>query len=541
MNFLLKNTITRLVLIVAAFLTLTGNIKFFSEAFVVYPWSENTLFVISLSIWLFSFLAVLLLIVSYRHSVKPILITLLLASSVVSYFANNYGIVIDDSMIINTLETNTAESMDLLTIKLAFYLLVLGMAPAYWVYKVQITPLKFSQQIWSKLKAIVVLIIVFILVTLAFSKSYASLARENKQLRLYINPSYYIYSVGQYVNSQFQIASKPFIIMGQDAKVVHDKNEKSDREIVVLVVGETARADRFSLNGYHRKTNPLLEKEDVVSFTNFYACGTSTAVSVPCMFSYYNKENYDRDLINNSSNILDTLHNTGSISVLWRDNNTGSKGVADRINFQDFSTRSTNTICDTECRDEGMLVGLQEYIDKSKNKDILIVLHMMGSHGPAYYKRYPKDFEKYKPVCETSQLNECSKEEINNAYDNTILYTDYFLSKIVKFLQKNSNKGSEAIMIYMSDHGESLGEYGLYLHGAPDLIAPDEQTHVPFIMWASGGDVRKDIDYNSLKKKSDIHSSHEQLFHILLDFFEVETELFDYDSSLRGKRYSSEQ
>jgi len=540
MGFLQKISTTRIVLIVAAFLTLTGNTKFFSETLVVYPWSENAFFIISLSIWLFSFLAVLLLIVSYRYSVKPILITLLLVSSIVSYFANNYGIVIDDSMIINTLETNTTETMDLFTMKLAFYFLVLGILPSYWVYKAQITSSKLLQQIWSKLKAIIILIIVFVLVTLAFSKSYASLARENKHLRLYINPSYYLYSVGKYINSQFQVSSIPFNIIGQDAKVVHEQAEEVDREIVILVVGETARADRFSLNGYHRKTNPLLEKEDVVSFTNFYACGTSTAVSVPCMFSYYNKENYDRDLINNSSNILDTLHNTGVISVLWRDNNTGSKGVADRINFQDFSAYGVNTICDTECRDEGMLVGLQEYIDKSKNKDILIVLHMMGSHGPAYYKRYPKDFEKYKPVCETSQLNECSKEEINNAYDNTILYTDYFLSKVVKFLKKNANKGSEAIMIYMSDHGESLGEHGLYLHGAPDFIAPDEQIHVPFILWASGGDVKQDISYNDIKKKTNVRFSHQQLFHILLDFFEVETKLFNYDSSLRSGRYSSE-
>lgn len=540
MGFLQKISTTRIVLIVAAFLTLTGNTKFFSETLVVYPWSENAFFIISLSIWLFSFLAVLLLIVSYRYSVKPILITLLLVSSIVSYFANNYGIVIDDSMIINTLETNTTETMDLFTMKLAFYFLVLGILPSYWVYKAQITSSKLLQQIWSKLKAIIILIIVFVLVTLAFSKSYASLARENKHLRLYINPSYYLYSVGKYINSQFQVSSIPFNIIGQDAKVVHEQAEEVDREIVILVVGETARADRFSLNGYHRKTNPLLEKEDVVSFTNFYACGTSTAVSVPCMFSYYNKENYDRDLINNSSNILDTLHNTGVISVLWRDNNTGSKGVADRINFQDFSIHGVNTICDTECRDEGMLVGLQEYIDKSKNKDILIVLHMMGSHGPAYYKRYPKDFEKYKPVCETSQLNECSKEEINNAYDNTILYTDYFLSKVVKFLKKNASKGSEAIMIYMSDHGESLGEHGLYLHGAPDFIAPDEQIHVPFILWASGGDVKQDISYNDIKKKTNVRFSHQQLFHILLDFFEVETKLFNYDSSLRSGRYSSE-
>ena len=227
MGFLQKISTTRLVLIVAAFLTLTGNTKFFSETLVVYPWSDNTLFIISLSIWLFSLLAILLLIVSYRYSVKPILITLLLVSSIVSYFANNYGIVIDDNMIANSMETNMAESMDLFSFNLVLYFLILGVMPAYWVYQVRMTHSNFSQQLWSKLKAIVILIVVFIVVTLVFSKSYTSFTRENKQLRLHINPTYYLYAMGKHINSKFKTATLPFNEIGRDAKIVRNSNNQN--------------------------------------------------------------------------------------------------------------------------------------------------------------------------------------------------------------------------------------------------------------------------------------------------------------------------
>jgi len=521
MDFLHKISMTKLILIVAAFLTLVGNTRFFSDTIIFYPWADNNLFIISLFIWLFSFLAIFLLLVSYRYSVKPILIFLLLVSSMVTYFANNYGIVIDDNMIANSMETNMAESMDLFSLKLVLYFLILGVIPSYYVYKAQITRLKFSQQLWSKLKAIVILAIIFFMITLAFSKSYTSFARENKQLRLYINPTYYLYAMGKHVNSKFKTATLPFNEIGRDANIVRNNN---DQKLIIVVAGETARADRFSLNGYHRETNPLLVKEGVISFKQMSSCGTDTALSLPCMFSALNREDYSHSQGKNMSNVLDIL-NYVDVSVLWLDNNSSSKGIADRLTFQDYKTKEKNPVCDIECRDEGMLLNLQQYIDTQKDKDILIVLHTMGSHGPAYYKRYPKRFERFTPVCESNQLNECTNEQINNAYDNTIVYTDYVLSKTIEFLKSNQDKYKTA-MFYMSDHGESLGENNLYLHGMPYFMAPKEQTHVASILWLDD-EFSQEVDIKKLKKNSDNTLSHDGFFHTLLGLVNVHTDFYD--------------
>ena len=244
------------------------------------------------------------------------------------------------------------------------------------------------------------------------------------------------------------------------------------------------------------------------------------------MFSIFNKDDYSYKKGISTQNVVDVLTHTKDIKVLWRDNNSSSKGVANRVDYEDFRTSKTNTICDDECRDEGMLVGLDAYIKKNKNNDILIVLHQMGNHGPAYYKRYPKAYEKFKPVCKTNQLEQCTQEEVSNAYDNAILYTDYFLSKTINFL-KSYSKDYETGMIYMSDHGESLGENGLYLHGMPYFMAPDEQKRVASFMWLGQGDIREDIDVDKLKSYANKQFSQDNLFHTLLSFFEVETKVYN--------------
>jgi lipid A ethanolaminephosphotransferase len=244
------------------------------------------------------------------------------------------------------------------------------------------------------------------------------------------------------------------------------------------------------------------------------------------MFSIYTKDEYDYKKGITTQNILDVLTNTKDVNVLWRDNNSDSKNVALRVQYEDFKTSKTNTICEEgECRDEGMIVGLDEYIEKSQGKDILIVLHQMGNHGPAYYKRYPKEFEKFTPVCKTNQLEKCTNEEVNNAYDNAILHTDYFLSEVINFLKPYS-KTHETAMIYMADHGESLGENGLYLHGVPYFMAPSTQTHVASVMWF-GESLKKEYDTQKLKTYSHEAFSQDNLFHTLLGLFEVETKVYE--------------
>ena len=303
--------------------------------------------------------------------------------------------------------------------------------------------------------------------------------------------------------------------MAQDAVNI---DTYKHHELIILVVGETARADRFSLNGYKKLTNPLLAKENVVSFSNVSSCGTSTGVSVPCMFSVLDRQQYDKEKALHTENALEVLFEN-KVQILWRDNNSDSKGIATRLKYENFKTPTLNPVCDAECRDIGMLSGLDQYIAARKDQDILIVLHQMGNHGPEYYRRYPPEFAKFKPMCMTGELQNCSQEEINNSYDNAILYTDYFLSEVIQLLKKY-DRSHETAMLYVSDHGESLGENGFYLHAAPYAFAPKEQTHVPAILWLG-----KHFDYNINQAKpfKDYPLSHDDVFCSLLVAFELQT------------------
>jgi lipid A ethanolaminephosphotransferase len=260
----------------------------------------------------------------------------------------------------------------------------------------------------------------------------------------------------------------------------------------------------------------------VINFSQVSSCGTSTAVSVPCMFSVYDKDNYTHEKGEFTQNLMDIL-NLAGVNTLWRDNNANWQEIARKTTYQNFKSSKNNPVCDIECRDIGMLNGLQEYINKSKN-DVFIVLRQMGNHGPAYYKRYPKEFEKFTPVCKTNQLEECSANEIGNAYDNAILYTDYFLSKVINLLKQNDDL--ETAMIYLSDHGESLGENGLYLHGLPYFIAPKEQTHIPMIMWFSKT-LQQSIDTKKIKQKQNEKYSQDNIFHTILGIINIKTKIYN--------------
>ncbi|MCK9374029.1 MAG: phosphoethanolamine--lipid A transferase [Sulfuricurvum sp.] len=508
-----------LIVVTSLFLVLFTNTSFFKHVVDVYPLTwVNGVMIASLGVVLLAVQVIVFTLLGSRYLLKPLLITIVLISSLVSYFMNTYDIVVDTHMIQNVLETNMSESMDLLSIQQIAYFFLLGVVPSIFIYRLKIEVLPLKASIIDKTKTIAIALGVVIVIIFAFSKFYTSFFREHKPLRLYTNPTFYLYSIGQYIHQSFSHEITGLQAIGEDARIIK-KNE--DRKLVILVVGEAVRADHFSLNGYGRETTPLLKKEDIINFSQFTSSGTETAVSVPCMFSCYGREGYDKDIALHTENVLDVLQRAGA-NILWRDNNSDSKGVALRVAYEDFKTPEKNTICDTECRDEGMLVGLQEYIKAHPKGDIVIVLHQMGNHGPAYYKRYPKEFEKYTPVCRTNQLEQCSKEEITNGYDNALLYTDYFLSKVISLLKEN-DEGFKTAMFYLSDHGESLGENGLYLHGFPYAIAPDAQKHVPAVMWFGK---QFAVNKGELKRLSSHPYTHDYLFHTLLGFMEVNSSVY---------------
>jgi lipid A ethanolaminephosphotransferase len=513
-----------LIFFTALFLVAFDNFAFYKNVTAIYPVSiSNIAFLCSISVVLVSVMIFLFSIFCFKYTTKPILITILIISSLTSYFMNNYNIVIDETMIQNVMQTDKSEVFDLLNIKLFIYLIFAGILPSFIIYKIKIKYKPFRRELLSRLIVIPASLIIIIIAALPVSDYYTSFLREHKPLRYYTNPTYFLFATGRYIAQNLKSGENAITPIGEDAKI---EATDTDRELIILVVGEAVRANRLHMNGYERETTPLIEKEEIINFPQMYSCGTTTSVSIPCMFSNLTRRGYSDDKARSTYNILDVL-NTAGVNILWRENNSSSKGVADRVTYEDFKTPEKNSICDPECRDEGMLVGLQEYIDSIKSGDILIVLHQMGNHGPAYYKRYPDAFEKYTPVCKTSQLEECTALEISNAYDNAVLYTDYFLSKVIALLKENSQ--FETAMFYISDHGESLGENSIYLHGLPYFMAPENQKHIPAIMWF--GD-RFRINREKLREIAVKEYSHDNLFHTLLGLMEVETSVYDKDMDI---------
>ena len=514
-----------MILLTSLFVIAFYNFAFFTNVTDVYPVNiENIVFLTSLTLVVFLFHAFLLSLVCFNYTIKPIIIIMLIVSSFAAYFMDNYNTVINNDMIKSIFSTNMKESADLFSVKLVLYFIFLGITPSYLVYKIKLSNKPFLKDALSRLKIILLSLAGIFIIIYMFSDYYASFFRAHKNLRTYANPSYYIYSATKAINIYREAGNMELKPLGRDAKVI---KSDSNRKLLIFVVGETARSDRFSLNGYDKDTNPLLKQENIISFSNFWSCGTLTDISVPCMFSIYNANEFAYVKVDRTENVLDIMQHAG-INVLWLDNNSSSKGVADRVKFIDYQHDDINTVCDIECRDIGLLTNLQSHIDKTQG-DMIIVLHQMGNHGPSYYKRYPKEFEKFTPVCKTNELKNCTINEISNAYDNGILYTDYFLSKTINLLKQNDNK-FETAMFYVSDHGESLGENGLYLHGLPNLIAPDTQKHVSSILWF--GKKFNDIGTKTIEMKKDNKFSHDNVFHTLLGFMEVNTSVYIKDMDI---------
>jgi lipid A ethanolaminephosphotransferase len=313
----------------------------------------------------------------------------------------------------------------------------------------------------------------------------------------------------------------PFIAIGLDAVLKRSGNVADLPKVTVVVVGETARAQNFSLGGYDRETNPLLAQEDILYFENVSSCGTSTAVSLPCMFSRYGRVDYSHELGVSHENVLDVIQRSG-MRVEWIENNTGDKGLAARIGYRQVTYADDPEFCgEGECTD-GILVKEVAQLLPEIDQDTILVLHQIGSHGPSYYLRYPEAFEKFKPACRTANLSACTSEEVINAYDNTILYTDKVLRDLIALFSAQDHLASA--VLYISDHGESLGENGLYLHGAPYFMAPDEQTKVPMLFWQSQIFAKSvGIDDGCLRAKASAAYSHDHLFHSLLGLTGVDT------------------
>ncbi|NPA55557.1 MAG: phosphoethanolamine--lipid A transferase [Epsilonproteobacteria bacterium] len=515
----MKMSQLKLIILTTIFIIVADNIVFFEKSYATF---HNKLFILGLGILLFIVLNLLLLWVN-RWIIKPLLIAILLLSSLAAYYMQQYGVVIDDGIIQSIFETDVNEVKDLLNIKLLLYVTFLGIIPSILVLKTQILTSNPITELQNRMKFLGLLIIGVVVLYMAFSKYWVDFFRNHKTLRMYTNPTYFIYSFGRYIHKKYFTKPIKYKQLGMDA------HTNTHNKLIFFILGEAARWDHFGINGYDKNTTPNLSNiANLISFTNLYSCGTQTAISVPCMFSIYNRDNYNEKIAKHTDNALDIIQRA-KVNVLWLDNDSGSKGVANHINYIDYNHANIRPFCkDNECVDEVLLYRLKDKIKKlDNNHSILIILHTKGSHGPAYYKRYPQTFAKFLPACRTNQLQKCSRSQVTNAYDNTILYTDNFIKQTIQLAKTYHNY--QTAVFYMADHGESLGEGGIYLHGLPYIIAPQAQKRPASVLWVSHN---FDLNQTCLTHLSNHKFSHDNLFSTLLGLFDIKTNVYQPDMDM---------
>ncbi len=511
-------------LTVAVALVLLFNFSFWQRFLQAAPITtvSSLVFAVSCFLVLVASITLLLSLFAFKFIQKPVLMALLLVSAFCTYFLCEYGIPFDGSTVENVLESDFNEAREYFHGKVIVYAVLLGILPGWLISRTRVFYPSFKKQLlWAFLSSVLSIILIAVNFGL-FYQSYSSLFRNHRELRLLVNPLNYLYATPAYLLKKTD-APEALIPIAEDATMPASPNAKN---ILVMVVGETARADHFSLNGYTRNTNPLLANQEIFNFTQVQSCGTATAVSLPCMFSHFSRQQFSVNEAKKYHSVLDVLKKVG-VDVIWRDNNSGCKGICDRVTYEDVSHLTLPDVCnDKECFDEVLLHNFEQLLNRP-SQNLLIVLHQKGSHGPAYYQRTPQTFKKFKPECQTGQLQDCSQQEIINAYDNSILYTDSVLSQLIDVLKQHTD--THAALLYMSDHGESLGENNVYLHGMPYSMAPSAQTHIPMLMWLSPLQQQGQMDSACLKKHLNNVYSHDNLFHSLLGFFYVSTNLYQAD------------
>ena len=485
-------------------------------------------FALGFGVIITSALTAVLSFLNWRGWLKPVLSVFFLSAASGAYFMVSYGIVIDSTMITNVVQTDTKEALDLLNWRMLISLLVLGILPCWVLWKTPLQVLRLRQQIWSNTLTAVVSVVVIVAALLAIFQDFSSIMRNHTQLRYLVNPLNSYYAIGMVAAKPFQRDNKTLLPIGKDAQMATPKpNEKPP--LLLLVLGETARMGNFGVNGYERQTTPALAQENIISLKGVMSCGTSTATSVPCMFSHLGKEDFEARK-NNYESLIDVLHHAG-LAVLWIDNQSGCEGVCERVPQALTKELKHPTLCkDGECFDEIMLNQLDERIQalpaERRAKGVVVVMHQMGSHGPAYYKRVPDAFKKFQPECKSNALQECTREQVVNSFDNTILYTDHFLGQAIQWLKKSEATAASA-MLYVSDHGESLGENNLYLHGLPYRVAPDVQKRVPWITWWSPQfEKQLGLSRTCLQNKVQMPLTHDNYFHSVLGLVNVSTEVY---------------
>ena len=522
-------------LLLAIWLGVFLNIAFFEKIRMLTPYNgvKAGLFVVASIIIVVAAYNFIFQFFNWKWTAKPLAIALVFIGGFAAYAVNTLGVLITSDQIQNLMQTDIAEARDTWSWHLLTWTLGMTVLPIIVILMMKIKPEPIIRQLLHKLIALVVSLAMVLGLLFVFYVDFAAIFRENRDLKGMISPQNMIASFASYYKKKAPKENLPLVVYGEDA-VLQKAQATSLPKLMVLVVGETARAENFSLNGYSKNTNPKLAQQDILNFSQVSSCGTATAVSVPCMFSGMPRKQYEERLASHREGLLDIAQRAG-YQVTWIDNNSGCKGTCDRVNQFKIPEPLQQKWCkDKECFDDILIDSFKAYlatIPQDDNRPRLIVLHQMGSHGPAYYKRVPAQFKVFKPTCDTNAIQGCSREALLNTYDNTLLYTDYVLDSLIETL-KNTTKYQTALW-YLSDHGESTGESGMYLHGAPYAIAPTQQTHIPMLMWFSTvwqHQAKQQIKCLAQQGRKEL--SQDNLFPTMLSLLDVKSKVIDPNNDM---------
>ncbi|MFM2477915.1 phosphoethanolamine transferase [Celerinatantimonas sp. MCCC 1A17872] len=522
---------SKLTLIFSLFIAAALNMAVYSDIYKILAKLDDFSigFVITIPIFFTLAFNLLFNVISWPYLTKPLFIVLVILSSFLSYAEYNYGVIFDRSMIRNLFETNSSEATSYFSSYVLLWVIILGVIPAVIIALIHIkheSILKFSLK---KLLSMILSVVGILLIAYFYYQDYSSVIRNHKVLEKRVVPSAFLHNSYRYLRDAYFSEPIAYRKLGEDAhqsqQALLAATEKPT--IFVFLVGETARAQNYSFNGYARQTTPYTQNlKNRVVFKDFASCGTSTAVSVPCMFSQMNRTNFDRDHADRQDNALDIL-SRAKVDILWKDNDGGDKRVAQRVKLEELNTDVSLPHCNGHvCNDLALIEHLKDDI-QSMHGNRMILLHMIGSHGPTYFWRYPKAFAFYKPNCNQADIENCSVKEITNTYDNSLRFSDFVLKQTIDQLSALSSDYNVAVM-YMSDHGESLGESGLFLHGTSYQFAPDFQKRVPMIMWFSDGFMSaKHLDLSCMRKQGSRGGfSQDYIFDSLLGIMDVKSKVY---------------
>jgi lipid A ethanolaminephosphotransferase len=488
-----------------------------------HPSVGSALFLATLFALTLSLQTILLLIWPTRLLMRVAASVLFVTAAAGSYFCSEFGVIMNKEMMRNVIQTDAAEVSALLNPEMWLHIGLLGLLPAALVWRVRLPDTPYKEQLSQRVIAILGALAIAVVSLFASSANYATFFREHKPVRFTLSPSAGVVSMAGLLADAKGKSNAPLI--DPSGRVERTAAPAPRPLVLFLIIGETARAANFQLGGYARETNPELSRiAGVTYFKNTTSCGTSTAISVPCLFSHLPRSKFKVDEAGRYTNLLDVLAKAG-FDLEWRDNNSGCKGVCARIASIDYSN-DPQYCTDANCVDDVMLADLPARLEKI-TRDTVIVFHQKGSHGPAYFERYPASFEKFQPACRSNQLQRCTAQEITNAYDNTIVYTDHVLARQIALLQGASAR-LDSLLIYVSDHGESLGENGIYLHGMPYAFAPAVQKDVPMLVWTSESYARRtQLNPDCLRAETALPVSHDFFYHTVLGAAEARDQVYD--------------